>query len=234
MYQTSSNTFHSQQHILAEWGEQCGGYINQLSKYSMSVSLCPCVCVCVCYRHWRVQRQTVPQQRDMRTRCWRFHLCVWTGLHWCPVWDRWAEFFTLQGKVGISLQRKYFLQLSASNSVTLADVFAQRVSPSTYTNGSRLRLWLNSFANNSSFFVFGHTMQQWTTVRKFTEVRSVSFTDLAPPVIDCWWNLNPLGNSIIRLCTVHESLYLHETGLLLIPDTWSMKLDAFRREVQCS
>uniref|UniRef100_A0A8C4HVR7 Sushi, nidogen and EGF-like domain-containing protein 1 n=1 Tax=Dicentrarchus labrax TaxID=13489 RepID=A0A8C4HVR7_DICLA len=31
-----------------ETGEQCGGYINQLSKYSMSVSLCPVyVCVCV-------------------------------------------------------------------------------------------------------------------------------------------------------------------------------------------
>lgn len=48
MYQTSSNTFHSQQHILAEWGEQCGGYINQLSKYSTSVSHSPCVCVCLC------------------------------------------------------------------------------------------------------------------------------------------------------------------------------------------
>ena len=48
MYQTSSNTFHSQQHILVEWVEQCGGYINQLSKYSMSVSHCPSVCVCLC------------------------------------------------------------------------------------------------------------------------------------------------------------------------------------------
>jgi len=45
MNQTSSNTFRSQQHILAEWGELCGGYINQLSKYSTSVCLCPCVCV---------------------------------------------------------------------------------------------------------------------------------------------------------------------------------------------
>lgn len=96
MYQTSFNTFRSQQHILGEWGEQCGGYINQLSKYSMSVSLCfsTCVCMCarscVCCRHWRVQRQAVLQQRDVCTRRWRFHLCVWAGLHWCPVWDRWA------------------------------------------------------------------------------------------------------------------------------------------------
>lgn len=111
MYQTSSNTFRSQQHILAAWGEQCGGYINQLSKYSMSVSLC----LCVCCRHWRVQRQAMPQQRVVCTRHWQFHLCVWAGLHWCPVRDRWAGFFMSWGKVGIAPQRKDFLLLSASN-----------------------------------------------------------------------------------------------------------------------
>lgn len=36
MYQTS-NTFHSQKHILSEWGEWRGGYINQLSKYPVRV-----------------------------------------------------------------------------------------------------------------------------------------------------------------------------------------------------
>lgn len=74
-------------------------------------------CVCVCCRPWRVQRQAMSQQRVVCTRRWQFHLRVRTRLHWCPVWDRWAGFFTAPGKVGISLQRKYFLLLSTSNSV---------------------------------------------------------------------------------------------------------------------
>ena len=102
MYQTSSNTFHSQRHILAEWGEQCGGYINQLSKYSTSMSLSVRVqwhvCVCVCCRHRRVQRQAVPQQRVVCTRRRHFHLRMWTGLHWRTVWDRWAGLFFRQSR----------------------------------------------------------------------------------------------------------------------------------------
>lgn len=44
MYQTS-NTFHSQKCIVSEWGERCGGYINQLNKYSVCVYVCVCLCL---------------------------------------------------------------------------------------------------------------------------------------------------------------------------------------------
>lgn len=144
MYQTSSNTFHSQQHILAEWVEQCGGYINQLSKYSMSVSVCVCV-------------QTLTSAKTGRASTTR---CVYRALAVSPACVNQATLVSCVRQVSSGFHspgesrhlpsEEIFSSAFYINLSHLAAVFVQSF---PVFSGSKLRFWLKWFANNRCFFL---------------------------------------------------------------------------------
>lgn len=110
------------------------------------------------FRHWRLCCQSLREQCHVRGSRWRLRLCLWLGIHWQQVWNRWIAGLTklikllwIKMKMIITLQMDWRTKV---NSICL---------PLAISPGKKLCGGLKNYWENSNF-------NDWERLRRFPKL----------------------------------------------------------------